>query len=99
MLERLQTQVGKEDRDLTILRVIVADGPIGIVKIAERTGLPEHKVRYSLRMLENDEFVEPTPNGAIPADDIEERLRQVNEGVDSLTDRLGEVRDAFDGDE
>ena len=99
MLERLQTQVGKEDRDLTILRVIVTDGPIGIVKIAERTGLPEHKVRYSLRMLENDEFVEPTPNGAIPADDIEGQLRQVNDGVDRLTGRLAEVRNALNDDE
>ncbi|WP_136716629.1 winged helix-turn-helix transcriptional regulator [Halorientalis salina] len=94
MVERLQNQVEKEERDVRILRAVIADGPIGIVKLAERTGLPEHKVRYSLRMLENDEFVEPTPDGAIPADDIEDRLATVNEGLTGLIERLEQVRDA-----
>jgi len=94
MVERLQNQVEKEERDLTILREVIADGPIGIVKLADRTGLPEHKVRYSLRMLENDEFIEPTPNGAIPADDIDDQVARVNDGLTELIDRLERLRDA-----
>ena len=94
MVERLQNQVEKEERDLTILREVIADGPIGIVKLANRTELPEHKVRYSLRMLENDEFIEPTPNGAIPADDIDEQVARINDGLTELIDRLERVRDA-----
>ncbi|MFD1587807.1 winged helix-turn-helix transcriptional regulator [Halorientalis brevis] len=94
MVERLQNQVEKEERDLRILREVIADGPIGIVKLADRTGLPEHKVRYSLRMLENDEFVEPTPNGAIPADDIDDRIAHVNDGLTELIGRLERLRDA-----
>ncbi|MFB6083738.1 MAG: winged helix-turn-helix transcriptional regulator [Halorientalis sp.] len=93
MDERLRNQVEKERRDLTVLRAVVADGPIGIVKLSERTDIPEHKVRYSLRMLENDGFVEPTPEGATPADDIEEQIERVNEGVDELIGRLERIRD------
>ncbi|WP_336000892.1 winged helix-turn-helix transcriptional regulator [Halorientalis halophila] len=93
MDERLRNQVEKERRDLEILRAVVADGPIGIVKLADRTDVPEHKVRYSLRMLENDGFIEPTPEGAVPADDIDERLQRVNEGLDELIARLERVRD------
>ncbi|WP_299268185.1 winged helix-turn-helix transcriptional regulator [Halorientalis sp.] len=93
MDERLRNQVEKERRDLTILQAVVADGPIGIVKLSERTDVPEHKVRYSLRMLENDGFVEPTPEGAVPADDIADRLERVNDGVDELVERLERVRD------
>jgi predicted transcriptional regulator len=93
MDERLRNQVEKERRDLTILRAVIADGPIGIVKLSDRTDVPEHKVRYSLRMLENDGFVEPTPEGAVPADDIGERLERVNEGIDELVGRLERVRD------
>lgn len=96
MDERLQNQVEKERRDLTVLQTVIEDGPLGIVKLAERTGLPEHKVRYSLRMLENDGFVEPGPNGAVPADDIRERLRRVNEGLAELIERLERIRDAVD---
>jgi len=94
MVERLQNQGEKEERDLTILRAVIADGPIGIVKLSDRTGLPEHKVRYSLRMLENDEFIEPTPDGAIPAEDIDEQIDEVNEGLTDLIDRLEQLRDA-----
>lgn len=93
MVDRLRNQVEKEERDMTILRAVVDEGPIGIVKLADRTDLPEHKVRYSLRMLESDEFVEPTPEGAVPAENIGERLRAINDGVDDLVARLERIRD------
>jgi len=93
MVDRLENQVEKEERDLNILREVIAHGPIGIVKLSEGTGLPEHKVRYSLRMLENDGFIEPTPDGAVPVDDIEERIERVNEGLDGLAERLEKLRE------
>lgn len=93
MVDRLRKQVEKEERDQRILRVVIAEGPIGISRLAAETGIPEHKVRYSLRMLENDDLVEPTPNGAVPADDIDERLDQLNEGLDRLIERLEALRD------
>lgn len=88
MIERLERQVEKEKRDLEVLQAVIENGPIGIVKLSRETGVPEHKVRYSLRMLENDELVEPTQQGAVPADDIEERVADINDGVDELIDRL-----------
>lgn len=90
-MERLRDQVEKESRDLTILGAVIDSGPIGIVRIAEETGIPEHKVRYSLRMLEDDGLVEPTPQGAIPADDIADRVADINSGIDRLVARLEEI--------
>jgi len=95
MVERLTNQVEKEERDLRILRTVIESGPIGIVKIADETGVPEHKVRYSLRMLENDGLVDPTPNGAVPADDIDERVATINAGLDGLAERLDGLKDVF----
>ena len=92
MVERLENQVEKEQRDVRILRAVIEHGPIGIVRLSEVTDLPEHKVRYSLRMLEEDELVEPTPNGAIPADDVEERIEDINEGIDHLVGRLADLK-------
>jgi predicted transcriptional regulator len=88
MVERLTKQVEKERRDMRILKAVIDDSPIGIVKLSERTDIPEHKVRYSLRMLENDGLVEPTPNGAVPAGDLEQRAEHINEGLDRLVERL-----------
>ena len=95
MVERLENQVDKEQRDVEILRAVIANAPIGIVRLAEETGKPEHKVRYSLRMLENDGLVDPTPNGAVPVDDIDERVATINAGLDDLVERLDGLKDVF----
>ncbi|MBX0295384.1 winged helix-turn-helix transcriptional regulator [Haloarcula nitratireducens] len=94
-MERLSDQVEKEGRDLTILEAVIDNGPIGIVRLSEETGIPEHKVRYSLRMLEDDELVDPTPQGAIPADDIDQRVADINEGIETLVDRLEDLEELF----
>ena len=94
-MDRLADQVEKESRDLAILEAVIADGPIGIVRLAEETEIPEHKVRYSLRMLENDELVEPTPQGAVPAEDIADRVADINDGIDGLVSRLEELEAAL----
>ena len=88
MVERLENQIEKERRDARILRTVIEYGPIGIVRLADETGLPEHKVRYSLRMLEEDGLVEPTPDGAVPGDDIGGRIEGINGGLEGLIDRL-----------
>ena len=88
MIERLERQLGKEERDLRILQAVIDDGPIGIVKLSQATDVPQHKVRYSLRMLENDELIEATPQGAVPTEDIGDRVTEINAGIDDLVDRL-----------
>ncbi|QLH82855.1 winged helix-turn-helix transcriptional regulator [Halosimplex pelagicum] len=95
MVERLTKQVEKEERDLQILEAVIESGPIGIVRLSEETDVPEHKVRYSLRMLEDDELIEPTPNGAIPADGLGERVAEMNDGIDDLIARLEALEDIF----
>lgn len=95
MVERLSNQVEKEQRDQRILRVVIAQGPIGISRLSEETDVPEHKVRYSLRMLENDGLVEPTPNGAVPADDIADRVAALNRGIDDIVERLEAIKEIF----
>jgi predicted transcriptional regulator len=95
MVDRLDDQVEKERRDHRILTEVIERGPIGINRLARETDVPEHKVRYSLRMLENDDLVEPTPDGAVPADDIADRISARNDGIDHLVDRLQALREIF----
>ncbi|MDT3433757.1 winged helix-turn-helix transcriptional regulator [Haloarcula sp. 1CSR25-25] len=98
-MDRLEDQIEKEGRDLSILEAVIESGPIGIVRLAEETGVPKHKVRYSLRMLENDELVEPTPQGAVPVDNIDERVAAINDGIDRLVEQLDGLRDVFSSTE
>jgi predicted transcriptional regulator len=97
MIERLVDQVDKEARDLQILQAVIDHHPIGIVRLSNETGIPEHKVRYSLRMLENDGLIDPTQQGAVPADDIDERVADINAGLEDLAARLRSMSDGGAG--
>jgi predicted transcriptional regulator len=92
MIERLARQLRKEERDLLVLETVLRRHPIGIDRIADATGIDEHKTRYSLRMLENDGLVEPTDDGAVPAPDIADRLEEINGGLDALIGRVDELK-------
>jgi predicted transcriptional regulator len=93
MIERLASQLAKEERDLRVLAAVLEDQPIGITRIAAETGIDEHKARYSLRMLENDGLVEPTPDGAVVPDDIGGSVDDINEGLDALADRIETLKE------
>ncbi len=92
MIQRLARQLQKEERDLLVLETVLCHYPIGIERIAEITGVDEHKTRYSLRMLEEDGLVEPTPDGAVPAADIASRLEGINGGLEGLIARVDELK-------
>ena len=96
MIERLARQLQKEERDLRVLEAVLEHHPIGIGRLASETGVDEHEARYSLRILENDDLVEPTPQGAVPADDIEASVEGINGGLDELVRRLAGLEDADD---
>lgn len=79
------------DRHLEILSIVIANEPIRIVEIADATGYPHHKVRYSLRVLETERLVELSTQEATTTeytdafvDDIDERLDTVIERLDAL---------------
>jgi predicted transcriptional regulator len=94
MIDRLARQLRKEERDLQVLEAVLKHHPIGISRLASKTGVDEHKARYSLRMLENDGLVEPTPQGAVPADGIEANTEEINGGLDELIERLSGLESA-----
>jgi predicted transcriptional regulator len=92
MIQRLADQLEKESRDLRVLSAVIEHQPIGIVRLSNETGIPEHKVRYSLRMLENDGLIDPTQQGAVPGEDIAERVEELNAGIEALIERLGTLK-------
>ena len=43
---------------------------MGIIKLSELTNYPQHMVRYSLRILEQDDLIEPSPQGAVTTGEV-----------------------------
>jgi len=90
MIDRLEKEVDMLERHLQVLQMVIESEPIGIVKMSNETGYPHHKVRYSLRVLEEENLIEPSSQGAITTEDTQEF-------VDDLDDKLDETIDKLDG--
>ena len=88
MIENLEDEVEMLGRHLEVLTLVIESEPIGIVKLSNETGYPHHKVRYSLRILEEETLIEPSNQGAITIDRTEEFVADLDEQLDDLTDQL-----------
>jgi predicted transcriptional regulator len=79
-------------RHLEVLQTVKEKGPIGIIKLSQMTGQPQHMIRYSLRTLEKDGIIEPSPNGAIVTDKIHETLGTLESTLDEFTNRVDDLK-------
>ena len=62
---RMEMEIDLMQRHVEMLKAIIENEPIGIIRLAELLNYPQHKVRYSLRLLEQDGLIEPSPEGAM----------------------------------
>ena len=90
MIDRLEKEVNMLLRHLQVLRIVIESKPIGIVKMSNETGYEHHKVRYSLRVLEEENLIEPTSKGATTTN-------QATEFVDNLGENINEISEKLDG--
>jgi predicted transcriptional regulator len=72
--------------------MVIANEPIGIVKMSNETGYPHHKVRYSLRVLEEENLIEPSSQGAITTERTEEFVSELGGKIDETTAKLEEMK-------
>ena len=68
MIDKIDEDVELLSRHIKMLRAIKENEPIGIIRLSEITELPKHKIRYSLRLLEKDGVISPSPEGAKTTD-------------------------------
>ena len=83
-------------RHVQMLRAIMEHEPIGIIRLSEQLDIPQHKVRYSLRILEQEGLIQPSPDGAIITDKIQPFLDRLREILENLRDTVSELRDSLE---
>ncbi len=84
--EKVKRELEMLKRHLLILKYVVENEPIGILKLAEETGIPSHKVRYSLRVLEQEGLIAASAPGAVTTERTESFLRDLDISIDRLQD-------------
>ncbi len=90
LTEKVSGELEMLRRHLVILKQVVENEPIGILKLAEETKIPSHKVRYSLRILEHEGLIAASAPGAITT----ERTKPFLDELDTMIERI--VADATD---
>ena len=80
------------ERHLQVLKMVIENEPIGIVKMSNETGYPHHKVRYSLRVLEEENLIEPSSQGAITTDPTAEFVDDLDEKIDEIVDKMESMK-------
>ena len=79
-------------RHLEVLRTVKDEGPIGIIRLSQVTGQPQHMIRYSLRTLEKDGVIQPSASGAIVTDKVHETLGTLDSTLDDIITTTKEIK-------
>jgi predicted transcriptional regulator len=88
MIEKVKTEIELMQRHIEVLRTVVSHQPIGIMKLSELLDLPFHRIRYSLRILEQMGYIKASPAGAVATAEAEELLLHLNEEIEDMVSLL-----------
>ena len=92
MIDRLEKEADMLRRPLDVLGMVVDNEPIGIVKMSNETGYAHHKIRYSLRVLEEESLIEPSSQGAITTDQTSAFVDELDGRIDAVSNKLDEMK-------
>ena len=79
-------------RHVNVLKTVKDHGPIGIIRLSQMTGQPQHMIRYSLRTLEKDGLITPSRQGAMVTDRIHETLGTLESTFEDFTTTMQDLK-------
>jgi len=92
LINKLELEMEMLERHLLILKYVIEQEPIGIMKLSEVTGLPKHKVRYSLRVLEHEGLIGPSMHGAVTTDRTKKFVETLGERIAGIDQKFADVK-------
>jgi predicted transcriptional regulator len=81
----IETELDILKRHVHVLKTLQKNQPMGIIKLSELTGYPQHMVRYSLRILEQDGLIEPSPQGAVTTEDVNKTMDLLKNTLENIS--------------
>lgn len=92
LTSKLEDEVSLMQRHVNMMKAIMENQPIGIIRLSELLNYPQHKVRYSLRILEQEGLIEPSPDGAVTTDKLDGFLGDLKKVLDATARTVKELR-------
>jgi predicted transcriptional regulator len=88
----IETELDLIKRHINVYKTLKQKQPLGINKLSELTNYPKHMIRYSLRILEQDQLIEPSPQGAITTKDAVKNLRLFKNSLIRIEQTIDELK-------
>ncbi len=80
------------ERHVKVLKQVILNQPVGIIKLSQLLNMPEHKIRYSLRLLEQEGVVEASPAGARAKPEAKKVLLRIKKTLEELEEKSAGIR-------
>ncbi len=93
---KLDTEMELIERHIKVLKAVIENQPVGIIKLSHMLNMPEHKIRYSLRLLEQEGIIEASPSGAKITIKAKEALEEIRKFVRDMEKRCEEISTIID---
>ena len=84
MVEKLVDELELLERHILMLKITKENEPVGIIRLSEILGIPKHKVRYSLRLLEKEGLISPSTEGARVTEKYDGYMKDVASKLDDI---------------
>ena len=92
LTSKIEVEVKLLERHVQMLKAIQENQPIGIIRLSEMMNVPQHKVRYSLRILEQEGLIKPSPDGAMTTERLHDFLDYLKGVLDMMSTTVQELR-------
>ena len=92
----IENEIDILKRHVHILQVLQKSQPMGIIKLSELTGYPQHMVRYSLRILEQEGLIEPSQQGAVITDKVSATISVLRRTLTDISNTAEELRKSLE---
>ncbi len=89
---RVQGELELLKRHVIVLNKVMESGPIGIMKLSLETGIPDHRVRYSLRVLEQQGLITPSTQGAVATKLAQEAYSDFRSELEKIMEITEEIK-------
>ncbi|MEM0157998.1 MAG: transcriptional regulator [Thermoplasmataceae archaeon] len=91
LFREIRSELETVKRHFAIIQALLNEQPVGIIKLSHETGLPEHKIRYSLRVLEKEGLIEPSREGAVLTPEFLQEKDKLADEAKQIADELNRL--------
>jgi predicted transcriptional regulator len=79
------------NRHITVLKTLQGKQPMGVTELSGITRYPQHKIRYSLQVLEQEGLIEPSIQGAITTENVDDIINRIKNTILDVSTAYNEL--------